>query len=133
MVRSRELRWREEIRRRVALQRRWKARVRNVVLSTLAVADASAFRDAAPDCTLTVTIGNTDLPAFVSGGRLYIQAALPHVFRAFAEDLSDFIGDMEIRISGAGGSSFSLDSDGRPIPCEAVAFEGVVRDSGEWG
>jgi hypothetical protein len=77
--------------------------------------------------SLTITIGNTDLPAFVSDGVLYVQAPLPHLFKAFAEDLSDFVRDLEIRVSTAGGATLSLDRAGRPIPGAGVAQSRVVR------
>ena len=114
------------------MRKKLNARISNVILSTLAEQDAQAVRDSGSDCTLTVTIGNTDLPAFVSGGRLYIQAPLPHVFRAFAEDLSEFISDMEIRVSTAGGASLSLDSDGYPVSGAPVAFQSLVSGGGQF-
>jgi len=45
--------------------------------------------------TVKVTIGDVDLPAFVSNGYVYIQAPLL-VFQAFGEDLSDFVRDLEL-------------------------------------
>jgi len=76
---------------------------------------------------LTVAIGNTDLPAFVSDGVLYIQAPLPHVFEAFAESVSDFVGDLEIRVSDQRGRALSLDRDGRPVSSATMAKSRVVR------
>lgn len=93
---------------------------------------ASIRRDQA-DGSLIVTIGDTDLPAFVSSGILYVQAPLPHIFRAFAEDLSDFLGDMEVRVSDARGATLPFDSDGRPIYRAGMAISGLVSDSGEQG
>ena len=99
-----------------------------IVHTTLAESDAKALREDRQICALTVTIGNVDLPAFVSGGSLYIQAPLPHVFKAFAEDVSEFVRDLEVRVSDARGGSFSLDSDGRPVPGTRMAKSRVVRD-----
>jgi len=55
-----------------------------------------------------VTIGDVDLPAFVSNGYVYIQAPLPLVFQAFGEDLSDFVRDLEVGISTTGAPHFHL-------------------------
>lgn len=91
----------------------------------------ATLRNDRPRNTLAVTIGNVDLPAFVSDGVLYIQAPLPHVFKAFAEDISDFIRDMEVRVSTAGGATLSLDRDGRPVSRSRMAKPSVVRRGGK--
>jgi hypothetical protein len=101
----------------------------DTVHSTLAVEDAEALREDRPTADLIVTIGDVDLPAFVSDGILYIQAPLPHIFEAFAEDLPEFVRDMEVRISGPRGTAFSLDRNGRPIHRATVAKSSVVRGS----
>jgi hypothetical protein len=110
-----------------------KTRRGRFVLSKVTSAYAATLRDGEQDSTWTVTIGNTDLPAFISDGILYVQAPLPHIFQAFAEDLSDFLSDLEVRVSRAGGSTFSLDSDGRPIPGSTMAQPRVVPNRGERG
>ena len=79
----------------------------------------------------TVTIGNTDLPAIISDGKLYVQAPLGLVFEAFAEDFSAFVRDMEIRVSTPWGAPLSLDSDGRPVSRPRVAKSRVVRRGGQ--
>jgi hypothetical protein len=79
--------------------------------------------------SLIVSIGHADLPAFVSDGRLYIQAPLPLVFEAFAESLPDFVRDMEIRVSDQRGSTLSLGTDGRPVSGARVAKSSVGRRS----
>lgn len=79
----------------------------------------------------TVSIGDVDLPAFVSNGRLYIQATLTRVFEAFAEDLPAFVRDMEVRVSGAGGRPLSLTSTGRPVHGEDLVSARVGGDSEE--
>lgn len=80
---------------------------------------------------VVVSIGDVDLPAFVSNGVLYIQAPLPLVFQAFAEDVSDFVRDLEVRVSTAGGTTLSLDRDGRPVPGKGMAESRVVRSGGK--
>jgi hypothetical protein len=99
----------------------------HIIHTTLSRADAAYLRDHSSWCVLKITIGDVDLPAYVSDGKLYIQAPLGHILEAFASDLSAIIRDLEIRVSGAGGSTFSLDSDGRPVHGETVAFASVVR------
>lgn len=101
-----------------------------VVHASITAANAETFRSDRPRCPWTVTIGDVDLPAYISDGKLYIQAPLPHVFEAFAEDVSDFIRDMEIRVSNAGGATLSLDRDGRPVYGAAMAQSSVVPDGG---
>lgn len=105
-----------------------KKRVRHALLKKESRAYVEAFRADSPDCTFTVVVGNTDLPSFISNGILYVQAPLPLIFEAFAEDLPAFVSDMEVRVSTKGGPAFSLDRDGRPIPSATVAEQGVVRN-----
>lgn len=99
------------------------------VLAKIKASNAEALRSDRSRCPWTVTIGNVDLPAFISDGKLYIQAPLPQVFEALAENISDFICDMEVRVSSAGGTTLSLDSDGRPLSGAAMAESSLVRDS----
>jgi hypothetical protein len=99
----------------------------NVIHATVQVADASNIRDNRQDCALSVTIGNTNLPAFLSNGVLYVQAPLGLFFEAFAENVSDFVRDMEIRVSDSRGRALPLDGNGRPVHRKRVAKSGVVR------
>jgi len=110
-----------------------KTRLRSRIYSKKPRANAPSIRSDTEDGSLIVTIGDTDLPAFVSSGILYIQAPLPHVFRAFAEDLSDFLSDLEVRVSDARGATLPFDSDGRPVYSAGLAFESLVSDSGQQG
>jgi hypothetical protein len=76
----------------------------------------------------TVTLGDTDLPAFLSDGVLCIQAPLRLLFEAFAEDFSAFLRDLEIRISDSRGTPFSLDCHGRPVSLPGLAEPRVVSN-----
>lgn len=87
--------------------------------------DAENYRDYGWVTACTITIGNVDLPAFVLDGLVYIQAPLPDIFEAFAEDISAFVRDLEARVSEAGGTALSLDSVGRAIFGASVAGKGV--------
>ena len=97
----------------------------------IAVEDAKALRTNRPHCAYVVTIGNVDLPAFVSDGKLYIQAPLPHLFKAFAEDFSEFLSDLEVGVSTAGSGPLSLDRNGYPVSGPPVAKQRVVRGRGK--
>ena len=99
-----------------------------VVHSPITESDVEAFRKNRPGGSFTVTIGNTDIPAFVSNGVLYLQAPLGLFFEAFAEDLPAFLRDMEIRISDARGATFSLDCHGAPVSLAGLAEPRVVRN-----
>jgi len=99
----------------------------NDILATVQKSDVENFRASGPRCALTVTVGNVDLPAFLSGGVVYIQAPLPHVFEAFGEDLSEFVRDLEVGVSTTRGTPLSLDGNGRAILIPTVAKQGVVR------
>ena len=101
----------------------------DVVHTTLKVADVEALRPYPVTANLTVTIGDVDLPAFVSDGKLYVQAPLPRVFEAFVESLPDFVRDMEVRVSTAGGATLPLDRNGRPVSRPTVALESLGRRS----
>lgn len=106
-------------------------RDRRRVLAKVKEANAEAFRSDRPRCPWTVTIGNVDLPAFISDGKLYVQAPLPFIFEAFAEDFSEFYGDLEVRVSNARGRTLSLDSDGRPVYGAQLAEPSMVRSGPE--
>lgn len=99
----------------------------HVIYTALSESDAETLLAGGSRCNLKITLGDVDLPAFISDGKLYVQAPLRHVFQAFAEDLSDFVRDMEIRVSGPRGTTLSLDSDGRPLPGTTVAVTRMVR------
>jgi len=103
----------------------------NVVHEAFKEQNAPTLRVNRQSGALTVTIGNTDLPAFVSKGVLYIQAPLPLVFEAFAEDLPAFVSDMEVRVSGPRRRTLSLDRFGRPVSRATVAKSRVVRSGGQ--
>jgi hypothetical protein len=99
----------------------------DIVYTPRPISDAEAFRADRPCGVVKVTLRDIDLPAKVSNGVLYIQAPLGLIFEAFAEDLPDFLGDMEIRISDSHGRAFSLDRDGRPFLIPPVVVQGMVR------
>lgn len=103
----------------------------DAIHATVQIADAQNIRDNRQECALTVTIGNTDLPAFLSSGVLYIQAPLGLFFEALAEDISEFIRDLEIRVSDKRGRALPLDGDGRPVHRARVAKSRVVRSGGK--
>ncbi len=94
--------------------------------------DAQEDRDDRHILPFTVTIGHTHLPAFVSNGKLYIQATVGRIFEAFGEDISAFIRDLEIRVSDSRGRTLPLTSDGRPVHSEDLVITLLVLDSEEW-
>jgi hypothetical protein len=98
------------------------------VYVTEQVADAQTLREDRRGGSFTVTLGDTNLPAFLSNGVLYIQAPLGHIFQAFAEVLPAFLRDMEVRISDQRGTPFSLNSDGRPVSLQGLAEPRVVSN-----
>lgn len=102
------------------------------VLARIKAQNAEALRSDRPKCPWVVSVGNTDLPAFVANGKLYLEAPLVDVFEAFGEDLSEFVRDLEVRVSRAGCTAFSLDSDGRPVYGSCLAESRLVSDSGWW-
>ena len=98
------------------------------VHTALAEPNAQTLRKDRSGGSFTVTIGDTDLPAFLSNGVLCIQAPVGLFFEAFAEDLPAFLRDMEVRISDSRGTSFSLNSDGRPVSLKGLAEPRVVSN-----
>lgn len=104
---------------------------RRGILAKIKSANAEALRSDRPRCPWTVTIGDVDLPAYISDGKLCVQAPLPDLFEAFAESLPDFVRDMEIRVSNTRGTSLSLDRDGRPIYRSWLAVTSLVPDGAE--
>ena len=99
----------------------------NDILATVAKSDVENFRASGSRRALTVTVGNVDLPAFLSNGLVYIQAPLPHVFEAFGESLPEFVRDLEVGVSTTRGTPLSLNGDGRAVLIPPVAEQGVVR------
>jgi hypothetical protein len=74
-----------------------------------------------------VTIGNVDLPAFVSEREVLVQAPLRLIFEAFGEDFSTFERDLEVGISEARRSALSPDGLRGSVSGENLAVKGVVR------
>lgn len=97
-----------------------------IVHTPISESDAETLRKDRSGGAFTVSIGDTDIPAFVSSGKLYLQAPLGLFFEAFAENLPEFIRDMEVRISDSRGSPFSLDSNGRPVSLAGLAIPSLV-------
>lgn len=109
------------------------ARVRDDLLAQVQVAHAQAHSEGRHPVALKVTIGDVDLPAFVSDGKLHVQAPLERVFEAFAEDISAFLRDMEVRVSAeTGRGALPLDRYWCPVSGAPVAIPCVVRDCGQW-
>lgn len=106
------------------------ARLRDLILASIPSAYAPQGRYRRLSRALTISIGDVDLPGFVSDGQLYIQAPLPCVFRAFAEDISDFISDLEIRVSAQGCRSLPPAHNGSAAHRARVAKSRVVRSGG---
>jgi hypothetical protein len=104
------------------------AGISDTVHTSLSVEDAAALRQDRQSGSFTVTIGNVDLPAYLSSGVLYLQAPLGLFIEAFAEDLPAFLRDMEVRISDARGAAFSLNCDGRPVSLAGLAEPRVVSN-----
>ena len=100
------------------------------VLSKVTRSDAAENRNHRQDGHYIVTIGHVDLPAYVSNGVLYVQAPLAYIFEALGEDISEFISDMEVRVSKARRSALSYDRPGRAIYRSRVVGAGVVRNRG---
>jgi hypothetical protein len=108
-----------------------KASYDKFIQQAFALSNAEASGTSGSDGALTVTIGNVDLPAFVSDGRLYVQAPLTDVFKAFAEDISDFISDLEVGISVTRRAALSLARSRRAIHRSTMARTRVVRSGRE--
>jgi len=87
----------------------------DTIHTSFALPHAQEVRFSGSRRTVKVTIGDVDLPAFVSNGYVYIQAPLPLVFQAFGEDLSDFVRDLEVGISTTGAPHFHLVVMGVPF------------------
>lgn len=102
----------------------------HIVHTAISEPNAQTLRQDRRGGSFTVTIGDVDLPAFVSHGVLYLEAPLGRVFEAFAENISEFLRDMEVRISDSRGTAFSLDSNGHPVSIAGLAEPRVVRNSG---
>jgi hypothetical protein len=98
------------------------------VLATVEVAPSENVESMRQKCNLEVHLGNAYLPAFLSDGILYVQAPLGHVVQAVAKEVSVRLWHLEVRATNEGSATFSLDSDGRPIPSSWVGGADVVRD-----
>lgn len=107
-------------------------RYRAWVLAEVERAHAASASEGRPFGPLVVTIGNAHLPARFSSGQLVVTATLPQLFEAFAEDISAFIGDLEIGVSEAGGTPLSPDSYWCPVSGAWMVEPCLVRDRGEW-
>lgn len=81
--------------------------LRQLIQQAIKVPNVTQDSDGRPYGPVCVTIGNVDLSGYVLAGVFYVQAPLSLIFEAFAEDLSEFVSDMEIRISAARRASFS--------------------------
>lgn len=97
------------------------------VLLQVSHAPAEAPKPMLQGVNFTVTICDTHIPAFISEGKLYIQAPLGLVWKAIAKNISEGLRDLEVGISVEGRAPLSLDSVGDPVSGSPMAGEGVVR------
>ena len=88
-----------------------------------AAEDPSPVRQVA---NFKVSIGDADIPAFISEGKLYVQAPLGYIWKAIAAAISREFGNMEVGISVEGRSALPLDSVGNPVSSAPMAVEGMV-------
>lgn len=100
---------------------------RFIVQCIVQTQDAETVLAGGQKCPLEVVIGHTYLPAFISEGKLYVQAPLGHVVQAVTQEISALFGNLEVGVSGPGSPAFSLDSDGRPLPSAWLAESDLVR------
>jgi hypothetical protein len=107
------------------------ARQRRQLLEAKQVEDAAPLRNDRQRSTVTVTVGNTHLPAFVSDGLIYIQAPLRLVFEALGESLPEFVSNLEIRISDSRGRPLPFDCDGNTVYRPGLAFTSMVLGGGK--
>jgi len=98
-----------------------------VIHTALSQSDAAYIREHRDYCNLTLTVGDVDLPAYVSNGVVYIQAPFGYLCETFAAHISAIIRDLETRVSGEGSAALSLSRDGCPIHGATMVIARVVR------
>lgn len=107
----------------------WSEELNHAVHQAVTVADAQANRANRPRRPFTISIGDIDLPAYVSGGVVYIQAPLPHILKAVGAHVSDILSGVEARVSVARSGALPSAGDGGPVHRPRVAKPRVVPDS----
>lgn len=95
------------------------------------VTDDESNRADQPRAIGSIIVCDVDLPLFLSGGVVYLQAPLQDVVDAFTTSLSEGLRDLESRISEARSAALSFDALQRELPGFGLAFRIVVPGSGE--
>jgi len=98
-----------------------------VVHTAFSRADAAYVREHRDFCNLKLTIGDVDLPAYVSNGIVYVQAPFGYLCETFAAHISAIIRDLETRVSGEGSAALSLSRNGCSIHGATMVVARVVR------
>lgn len=80
-----------------------------------------------------IVIRDTHLPAYISGGRIYVQAPLIDFLQAVGADVSQVFGAMETGVSEAGSPALSPADLRDSVSGTPVGSESLVPDSGVSG
>ena len=91
------------------------------ILLQVSHAPAEAPEPVRSHANFRVTIGDTNVPAFISEGKLVVQAPLGQLWKAIAKAISAEFGNMEVGISVEGRAPLSLDSVGDPVSSSPMA------------
>lgn len=103
------------------------------ILTSLSVEDVEALRAVRPATTVEIVVRDADIPFDFSFGYFYYQETSGHVLEALAAYLPEFIGNLEARISEAGGATLPLVGFWGPLLGAGMAFESVVRNRRQRG
>lgn len=95
------------------------------------IASAADLRQVADAHFLTVVICDVDVPCTISNGELYVQAPFQIVLDALQAALSEFLGDLETRISETRRTALASTDFLPHVYFKRVAGDDVVRGGGE--
>lgn len=102
---------------------------RDDLLEEITVANVADLRAVRRNCAISLIVRHSDLPFPLSYGTVYMAGSLDRVLEALAENVPEFIRDLEAGISDARGTTFPLADLLSAIFGPTMVGEGVVRDS----
>lgn len=109
------------------------ARDDSLILETLSEQDASYLREDRPEGAITLTVGNLDIPAFVSDGRVYVEVPLSGFCETLEPSVSIRFSYLEAGVSDTWRTTLSPDDPRCALLGTWLALARMVFNREKWG
>lgn len=109
------------------------ARNDRVIFEALSEQDAAYLREDRPDGAITLTVGDIDVPAFVSDRRVFVEVPLSGFYETLEPSVSLRFSYLEAGVSDTWRTTLPLDSARSALLGSWLALARMVRNRTEQG